>query len=342
MRQDKKPSISDSVQSALADSLVHGDFTDVKFFLFTRRFRSGQVGKPLPLYANSAVLNAASPYFSGLLSGGFRESRGTKRDDEFPANQSPISDTYGYDSDSDLGDDDDDKLDISHDARQELPNKKCPVNESDQTSVPSTSETVQEPDGNSICTIVIRDTAFMTWQSLVFYLYTGQLNFAPLKSQGARFLATETELPLCSPKSMYRLADKLGLDELKEHALEDIRSKLSTDNVLDELFSQFTSRYPDVMEVETAFLRKIRVSSDVMPLLQQKCEAIAGGYLPHAAGALMSVFEIRLADEQSTLTKEPTSPSDISLGVPVVEPASPFRISRRGRGSRHTVRGGYS
>lgn len=65
MRQDKKPSISDSVQSALADSLVHGDFTDVKFFLFTRRFRSGQVGKPLSLYANSAVLNAASPYFSG-------------------------------------------------------------------------------------------------------------------------------------------------------------------------------------------------------------------------------------------------------------------------------------
>lgn len=61
---------------------------------------------------------------------------------------------------------------------------------------------------------------------------------------------------------MYRLADKvglhrvfkgpstskpimiqLGLDELKEYALEDIRSKLSTDNVLDELFSQFTSRY---------------------------------------------------------------------------------------------------
>lgn len=106
--------------------------------------------------------------------------------------------------------------------------------------------------------------------------------------------------------------------------------------------SQFLPRYPDVMEVETAFLRKIRVSSDVMPLLQQKCEAIAGGYLPHAAGALMSVFEIRLADEQSTLTKEPTSPSDISLGVPVVEPASPFRSSRRGRGSRYTVRGGYS
>lgn len=71
------------------------------------------------------VLGIYSHPCLAVLSGGFRESRGTKRDDEFPANQSPISDTYGYDSDSDLGDDDDDELDISHDARQELPNKVC-------------------------------------------------------------------------------------------------------------------------------------------------------------------------------------------------------------------------
>lgn len=60
---------------------------------------------------------------------------------------------------------------------------------------------------------------------------------------------------------MYRLADKVyifvrvprllaishcslqyDLQELKSLAIEDIRSKLSTDNILKEVFSRFTSR----------------------------------------------------------------------------------------------------
>ena len=66
--------------------------------------------------------------------------------------------------------------------------------------------------------------------------------------------------PECSPKSMYRLADEvglsiytfgtpgnlnlsqLGLTELKKLAMEDIKTKLSSDNILVELFSTFTWR----------------------------------------------------------------------------------------------------
>ena len=52
-----------------------------------------------------------------------------------------------------------------------------------------------------------------SWRSLVFYLYTGTVEFAPLKSQGADVRAryvqertTADKSPPCSPKAIYSLA----------------------------------------------------------------------------------------------------------------------------------------
>jgi hypothetical protein len=57
-----------------------------------------------------------------------------------------------------------------------------------------------------------------SWQSLIFYLYTGDVAFLPLRSDPTRSrAAVEAQhaadhpadpLP-CSPKSMYRLAEKV-------------------------------------------------------------------------------------------------------------------------------------
>ncbi|KAH9943869.1 hypothetical protein B0H21DRAFT_747364, partial [Amylocystis lapponica] len=47
----------------------------------------------------------------------------------------------------------------------------------------------------------------------------------------------------CSCKSMYRLADKIGLDVLKDLALDHLKSRLSAQSILAEIFSSFTSRY---------------------------------------------------------------------------------------------------
>lgn len=67
---------------------------------------------------------------------------------------------------------------------------------------------------SSICIVL---TSY-SWQSLIFYIYTGQLEFAPLRSQipairDVNGKATERnrsyQPPSCSPKSMYRLADKV-------------------------------------------------------------------------------------------------------------------------------------
>ena len=52
-----------------------------------------------------------------------------------------------------------------------------------------------------------------SWRSLFFYLYTGTIQFAPLKSQGtdvrARYVQERTiadKSPPCSPKAIYSLA----------------------------------------------------------------------------------------------------------------------------------------
>lgn len=54
------------------------------------------------------------------------------------------------------------------------------------------------------------------WHALIYYVYTGTINFAPLRSQGVAYRTQQIiehheknpDHPvLCSPKSMYRLAD---------------------------------------------------------------------------------------------------------------------------------------
>lgn len=76
--------------------------------------------------------------------------------------------------------------------------------------------------------VLVTDTAFNTcgllsyrfvllltaphrWQALLYYLYTDELVFAPLRSQGSRPVSSIDGAPPCSPKSMYRLACKVRL-----------------------------------------------------------------------------------------------------------------------------------
>lgn len=46
------------------------------------------------------------------------------------------------------------------------------------------------------------------WHALVLYLYNDHVSFAPIQSQTQSML-TVPEGPTCSPKSMYRLAEKV-------------------------------------------------------------------------------------------------------------------------------------
>jgi hypothetical protein len=82
--------------------------------------------------------------------------------------------------------------------------------------------------------ILINDTAFRTWvfgyadilqlmvhfrwRSLLFYLYAGEVNFDGL---GPRFWPFGlSDVQTCSPKSMYRLADKVYIIFLQKSNFE--------------------------------------------------------------------------------------------------------------------------
>ncbi|KAK4049653.1 hypothetical protein OIV83_003928 [Microbotryomycetes sp. JL201] len=58
----------------------------------------------------------------------------------------------------------------------------------------------------------------------------------------------------CSAKEMYRLADKLGLTELKDRAFEHIVKNLTVQNIPLEVFGSFASQFEEVKRVEIAFL----------------------------------------------------------------------------------------
>ncbi|KAJ7679673.1 hypothetical protein B0H17DRAFT_1206463 [Mycena rosella] len=51
-----------------------------------------------------------------------------------------------------------------------------------------------------------------------------------------------------------QLAEAFGLNDLKSLALTSLRSQLSPNNIVHEAFSSFTSVYPEIQEIEVAFL----------------------------------------------------------------------------------------
>ncbi|KIY62360.1 hypothetical protein CYLTODRAFT_447249 [Cylindrobasidium torrendii FP15055 ss-10] len=89
---------------------------------------------------------------------------------------------------------------------------------------------------------VLSNGAYRTWRGIIRYIYTGKIEFAPLRS-------TKRPRPspqACSPKSVYRIADEYGMEALKELAFMELASNITVDNVLEEIFGYFAFMYPEV------------------------------------------------------------------------------------------------
>ncbi|KAI0633346.1 hypothetical protein C8Q77DRAFT_1057543 [Trametes polyzona] len=151
-------------------------------------------------------------------------------------------------------------------------------------------------DGACRRTIVVRDSAFRTWRALVFYAYTGRIAFAPLRSQGLGTVQADDEseaaqLPICSPKSAYRLAMKYGLVELQDLAARDISFKLSTQNALAELFSPFAARYPIVRCAALDFVYMHIRHHDIAVALPVWVDHFARGELKHCSDVFSELIQ---------------------------------------------------
>ncbi|KAG2074537.1 hypothetical protein BDR04DRAFT_1048223 [Suillus decipiens] len=199
-------------------------------------------------------------------------------------------------SDSDVSDTASSSALSSDDNRDDLSSTVCAVGSlppdsgSTDTLVP---EPLSSPPPPAQRMVLVRNTAFPTWASYVYYCYTGQVSFYPLKSKDPYSRRDKTiETPRCSPKSMYRLAVKLKHTRLEALAFQAIKSNLSESNILDEAFSQFTAHYPDIRQMELEFLLKFRSAVKVAVPLQRIVDAVAQGEMPHARAMLHAFLRL--------------------------------------------------
>lgn len=118
------------LRAALKSAADSGAFMDTKFYAFSRRDPSRKVYEPKAVYANGWLLRARVPsYFEPrkrlgsqdrlfyqliklyllVLAGGYKESTVGSLHGNFPSNQPASNSEYGYDSDSDLEDDEEEE-----------------------------------------------------------------------------------------------------------------------------------------------------------------------------------------------------------------------------------------
>ncbi|KAI6042178.1 hypothetical protein EDC04DRAFT_2972895 [Pisolithus marmoratus] len=289
------------------------DINDVHFHIFARRSKSKALDSRV-LNANTALLENSSKYFAELFSSNVispsTAMMNVKKNDEI-FNGIDLSE-YGYESDSDLEDDTVSPSQTQMIAGSDNDNKDL------DTCVP-TAPTLEEghdlfqqnvsrlsferpacvqpngvlygPGGGRH--IFVKDGAFRTWYCLLHFLYTGTAEFAPLRSSGKQepqgFPFNATEEPKCSAKSMYRLAAKLNIEELRDRAIAFIRSNIDESNLLHELETGFTRRHLAVLEMELDLLSEKVASPLIVEGLPKLMTRIADKELPHGAGIIVGL-----------------------------------------------------
>lgn len=375
------------VEALLMKSILGQELIDTKFHLFSSRpSHPRKVSQLQSLSANDVVLTARSDFLGELLSRtGPPDATFVDFDGSSAFEDGMALDDYGYASDSDLEDEE------VETASQTLTNdKKGNTSESDenddgllvvadgsckvdstvsdpipasppQAVAPITYSPIQHIPAVNSRNILVRDTAFRTWKALLLYLYTNKIVFSPLKSQGQPRAHVEGPNPStlcpCSPKSMYRLGCKVRLDSVRDKAFRAIRDSLNADNILQELSSTFTSKYPAILQMQVQVLIQHIASVPVIQNMPSLIRRIVDSQLPHGADIIIDLYQKfllqyhppALALANSPTESKPTSPqSDDELGYcamrgPSPQPATNGGLSRSpSPSSRHRGVGGTS
>jgi len=159
--------------------------------------------------------------------------------------------------------------------------------------IPNTKEEKEE----QLRAILIAGS-FPAWKSLFFYRCTDEILFAPLRSQGVdsrlkhiREKTVAAAPPPCSPKSIYVLANLLEINPLCDTALADIKSKVSSENVVEEVFSWVTATQEKIMEVESAIFIQNLKDRKLITLVSDNIGRISKGTSSHCANVLMLGLE---------------------------------------------------
>ncbi|CAK5279701.1 unnamed protein product [Mycena citricolor] len=259
------------IERALGETLEGEELVDIKFYAFSRRDRSQPQSRAPP-----PSLPIFELIYRTFVSGhGFSESVPCDLDIDQPSEST--FDEYSYELDSDL--DSDQEIDAAPPPKT----MKIEAEKADTAGRFARRGRV----------VVVKDTAYKTLKALLMYLYTGEIHFRSLRSNPEPAEASSrVQGPICSPKSMYRLADKLqlGLDELKMLSQARISASLAESNILEEVFSSFTSTYPVIQELEVGILTSNfskKAAEGLRAMVQNICE----GEKPHAAETLFLIMQ---------------------------------------------------
>ncbi|KAF9778365.1 hypothetical protein BJ322DRAFT_1214739 [Thelephora terrestris] len=324
------------LREALNDSIASGRFVDTKIILYSRRDSSGVITKPKALYANSHVLKSV-PYFSNLLSGTYSESE--PKDFFEPIDEDEQAENYGHYSDSDLEDDDDAVNATGRAVKKAAPPKG---NSLDRFCSPANDNRAQTPlygewnecsERGSI--IKVHDIALITFQAFLIYLYTGQVEFAPYGSEENRrsrsteiVSLSEDSIPRPSPKSIYRLAHKYDIPALQRLAWDSIRNGIERCDTVEEVFSEFSSKYEDVRTLHVNHLVSVLLHADensaglLYEKIDEKVDCYASGSLDHAADAITQLWKLSKGGECSP----PVPPDEVPPMEPISSPANWMRV----------------
>ncbi|KAJ3562787.1 hypothetical protein NP233_g9359 [Leucocoprinus birnbaumii] len=328
---------STNTKEALRRSLDTPAFVDTKFYLFAGKI-DGRPAKPREIFVRSDVLNSSSSFLKDLLSQDTGFSTGTPCDllEDVQEELAKLNaDTFDYDSDSDL--EDDDEL-VSKGKQRETPGS-APHGE-DPPTTSSSAENVRR-SAQSITkgkAFAVNGTAYQTWKTFIYYTYTNEITFNKLRSQRTamspeprRSKPEDLESDIrCSPKSMYRFADYVDIPTLKSMSKEELRKRLSKSNIIQELFSSFTNRYQEIIEMEVDFL-VANFTLEVARHLDEMLQMIVLGTKPHSFRVLGFAMRRLRGDSKevawSALDPVSNSMPPLNAGMSSLAPRTPVMSS---------------
>lgn len=110
--------------------------------------------------------------------------------------------------------------------------------------------------------VIVRNAAFYTFAAVLTWLHTGEIEYC--RRMGGKTASTRSVkraakrkkgcIPFASPKAVYKLAFRLGLDDLCASALMAYRATLTRENALREFFSESASCYPELSKAAESVL----------------------------------------------------------------------------------------
>ncbi|KAK7686552.1 hypothetical protein QCA50_010152 [Cerrena zonata] len=293
-RQQAQPSYSDR---------------DLRFIAYSSVRSHSKLNSPRTLYCSSDVLRKYGIDVHKLEETGLASTVQELDDENLEGQYEPSPEMLEEDSDMEYAES---ELEMDEDKDKDKDDEDIIVAESEElaTTQQASHSKVEDQDDDmsgrpvnetiatklskptpvtGVQTMAVTAVAADTWEAFLHWLYTGQIMFAPLlrSDNRQRFIEVYMEnnpdmIRPCSCRSMYHIAAKLDIPPLKAIALRFFKEFLTKDIAFDELFDEFSAKYPEVKDITLNVVVQNWTTIRNTGNVEQKMTLIASGGLPHA------------------------------------------------------------